>query len=164
MEGADAIVRFQRIILRTARVLAWVQGARMSVAPDPLGVPPRRPTFSGIVRDSVLAVHRLITQTAEEVTDAAMNRVRRVVVTLLVSIALVIAALAAYLVLLSEVGVVLSELGCHPIWRLYALVVLFAAPCLWLIMMVRTWANAPRRQLKLSSPTALKPDPTPSPR
>lgn len=171
MEGADAIVRIQRIVHHAVRILAWVQGGGMNVTPGavppplpPGTVPPPRPTVGGILRDSILAVHRLVTHTAEEITEAAMNRVRRVVISVVVSIALVIAALVAYVMMLGEVVAVLSDLGCHPLWRLLALLVLFAVPCVWLITMVRSWHDLPRRQLKLDSPTALTPDPTTIPR
>lgn len=157
-----------RILRNGVRFMAGVASMNVpphpgAVPPVPGAVPPPRPTFSGILRDSVLAVHRLISQTADEITEAAMNRVRRVVVSILVAIAVVIAALASYLVLLGEIVEVLAEMGCHPLWRLVALVVLFAAPCIWLVVMVRSWAEIPRRRLTLSSPTALNPSSPPVP-
>lgn len=118
----------------------------MNGVPDPMGLPPRRPTVGGILRDSLGAVQRFLLMAAEEATDAALQRVRLAVIYILLAVGMAIAAIAAYLVLLHQVVAVLSELGCHPLWRVVAILVLFVLPLAWLILSARTLSARPPRR------------------
>jgi len=71
------------------------------------------------------------------------------VIHILLAIGMSIAAIAAYLVLLHQVVAVLSELGCHPLWRLLAIVVLFAIPIGWLIWSAHTLSTRSCRRRPL---------------